>query len=127
MASAKHRSNGNNSDKVVYEVRRLRKSGEPTIEEHLALDRARLAALSYALDGDWAENRSSGKALTGIVEVHRVFYHGGKWLRSTLVDELDERVAFRLLNEVELPRAGQLSLTVEQFQGPISTLAKMGV
>lgn len=114
------------SERTVYEVRRLRKSGSQTVEEHPALDRARLAALGYALDGDWAEGLASRTALTGIVEIHRLFYQGGKCLRSTLIDVLDERVAFRVLSEIRLPRAGQLSVSVEKLQKEVDALARIG-
>lgn len=128
MARIHHQHSSLHNERTVYEVRRLRKPGargverSPEVEEFGGLDRARLAALGYALDGCWGE-----ASFTGIIEIHRVFYIGEAPARTALVDVLDERVAFRLLNEIELPRAGQLSISVDQFQGDVNRLARLGV
>ena len=120
--------NQNRERRTSYEVRRYRESGEkgrgraPTIEVFLGLDRARIVALGYALDGP----TSTGERFTGRVEVHRVIEVGNKKIRSTLIDILDERVAFRVLNELELPRADALSVSVERLQEEANRLASLG-
>lgn len=109
---------------VRYEVHRDRESGAkgvprpPIVEEFLALDRARLAALSHALDGSTV----TGDRFTGTVRIFQVLYSYGKPSKPTLIDELDERVAFRLLNETRLPRPGQLAVSVDRLQAQIDGL-----
>lgn len=109
---------------VRYEVRRLREDGSngaarpPIVEEFLALDRARLAALSHALDGPTV----TGDRFTGTVLVYQVLRGGGGPARPTLIDVIDERVAFRLLNETRLPRADQLAVSIDRLQARIDGL-----
>ena len=116
-------------ERTVYEVHRHREDGkkgqrrQPVIEAFGGLDRARIAALGYALDGP----TSAGDHFTGRVEVHRIHCQGDARLSSTLIDVLDERVAFRVLNELALPRADQLSVPVEQLQREANRLAPLGV
>ncbi len=87
---------------VRYEVHRIREPGQmgavrlPLVEEFLGLDRARLAALGYGLDGPTA----FGERFTGLIRVVQVFYCAGVRGRVEVIDEVDERVAFRFLNEV---------------------------
>lgn len=113
---------------VRYEVRREREitrgfAGTPTIEEYLSLDRARLAALGYALNGP----TYTGDHFTGRITVHRVISVSGKVCHSELIDVLDERVAFRVLNEIRLPRADKMATSVEQLQREIKCLELTGV
>lgn len=68
-----------------------------------------------------------GAYLTGRVEVHRVTRIGDQTVRSELVDDLDERVAFRVLNELSLPRADALSVPVELLQAEANRLSALGV
>lgn len=114
--------------RTLYDVHRLRANGEngakrqPTIEEFGGLDRARLAALGYALDGP----TTTGERFTGTVEIHRITYIGDRIVNSTPIDVFDERVAFRVLNELSLPRAGQLAVPVERLQEEANRLARLG-
>ena len=111
-----------------YEVRRLRAPGKkgvsrpPVVEQHHGLDRARLAALGYGLDGPTTE----GDVFTGTVEVHRIQSLGTLVLRSELVDVIDERVAFRLMNRPTLPRPSDLSVSVERLQSEANALERLG-
>lgn len=120
--------NQNREQRTIYEVRRYRESGEngrersPAVEAFAGLDRARLAALGYALDGP----TSTGERFTGRDEVHRVFEVGEKRVSTELVDHLDERVAFRVLNELALPRADALSVSVERLQEAANRLTRLG-
>lgn len=119
----------NREQRTVYEVLRPRANGEngakrqPTVEEFGGLDRARLAAFGYALDGP----TTTGDRFTGTVEIHRVTYIGDRVVNSMLVDVIDERVAFRVLNELSLPHAGQLAFPVERLQEEANRLARMGI
>lgn len=85
---------------VRYEVHRERgRDGgarPPAVEEFYGLDRARIAALGYALDGP----TYAGDLFTGEVRVVQVLYSSGVRCRTELIDVVDERVASRLLNEV---------------------------
>jgi hypothetical protein len=109
---------------VRYEVNRMRAPGQngipraPLVEEFYGLDRARIAALAHALDGASA----AGDRFTGVVQIAQVFYSAGVRCSSAVIDELDERVASRLLNEVRLPKAGQLTVSVEQLQREVDAL-----
>lgn len=109
---------------VRFETHRMRESGAagverpPLVEEFLGLDRARLAALGYALDGP----TSIGDRFTGEIRIVQVVRHLGAVRRREVVDEIDERVATRLLNEVRIPRAGDLSVSIDQLQGEVDTL-----
>jgi hypothetical protein len=109
---------------VRYEVRRLREDGangatrSPIVEEFLALDRARLAALSHALDGPTV----TGDRFTGTMLVFQVLRGAGGPAKPTLIDVIDERVAFRLLNETRLPRADQLAVSLDRLQAQIDGL-----
>lgn len=111
-----------------YEVRRLRETGvrgaerPPLVEEFLGLDRARLAALGYALDGAVP----TGDRFTGVVEVVRVTIVGGRRAVVETVDVLDERVAFRVLNGLRLPRAEQMAVSMEQMQAEADAFARCG-
>ncbi|MGJ0237729.1 hypothetical protein ACQEPB_04295 [Novosphingobium fluoreni] len=106
---------------VRYEVHRMREAGPkgvaraPLVEEFLGLDRARLAAFAHALDGP----TPSGDRFTGLIRIVQALYTSGVRCRSEVVDEVDERVASRLLNEVRLPKAGQLAVTIAQLQGEV--------
>ena len=121
-------ANPNREQRTEYEVLRAREPGQkgvkrcPVVETFAGLDRARLAALRYALDGP----TSTGDRLTGRVEIHRVFYVAGKRVGKSLVDVLDERVAFRLLNEVDLPHADSMAVPVERLQEEANRLARLG-
>ena len=109
---------------VRYEVHREREPGQrgaprpPVVEEFYGLDRARIAALSYALDG----STIAGDRFTGTVRVFQVFSGGGRARAPSLVDVIDERVASRLLNEVRLPRADSLMVPVSSLQSAIDAL-----
>ena len=109
---------------VRFEVHRERGPGpkgaprSPVVEKFLGLDRARLAALSRALDGPTV----TGDRFTGIVRVFRVLYRGERPSPPTLIDEIDERVASRLLNEVRLPRADDLSVPASRLQSAVDAL-----
>jgi len=109
---------------VRYEVHRMRANGRlgvaqpPVVECFLGLDRARLSALAHALEGA----THSGERFTGIVQVFEVYYRASRETKRTLLDVLDERVAFRILNETRLPRADQLSIDVEAFQSDLDLL-----
>lgn len=119
----------NREQRTYHEVHRLREPGPkgiaraPLVEEHGGLDRARLAALGYALDGP----TTTGEQFTGTVEVHQVTTLGDRQVKKELVDVIDERVAFRLLNELTLPRAGRLAVPVERLQEEANRLARLGI
>ncbi len=118
----------NREQRTHYEVRRLRERGpkgverDAEVEQFFGLDRARLAALGYALDGSTTE----GPAYTGRIEIYRLVSQGERVIRSDLVDVLDERVAFRVLNELSLPHADALSVPVERLQAETDRLARLG-
>lgn len=111
-----------------YEVRRdcapgLRGSARPPIvEEFLALDRARLAAFGYALDGA----THTGERLTGELSIVRVAYVSGARVMEEEVDRLDERVAFRVLNDLRLPRADQMAVAFDRLQAEADAMARLG-
>lgn len=119
----------NREQRTTYEVQRDREPGDrgiaraPIIEVFSGLDRARIAALGYALDGPTA----SGDRFTGRVEIHKAFHVGSERLSRTLVDVLDERVAFRLLNELALPRADSMAVPIERQQEEANRLARLGM
>lgn len=112
---------------TTFEVHRLREPGEygvarpPLVEVFAGLDRARIAALGYALDGPTA----AGDRVTGRVLVYQVFRIGGDKVNETLVDCLDERVAFRVLNELALPRADAMAVSLERLQGEVNRMAQL--
>lgn len=81
-----------------FEVIREKKQRPAEVEEHLGLDRARVQALGYALDGPRG-------AYTGRVRVVQVFYVNCKRGPCRELDVLDERVASIFLYGVDLPRA----------------------
>lgn len=95
----------------------------PFVERYFGLDRARIAALGYALDGP----TSSGERFTGEVTVVRITHIGGRPDREEVVDQIDERVAFRLLNELRLPRANQMALAFDVIQSEADKLAALGL
>ena len=66
-------------------------------EAFIGLDRARLAAFSHALDGSIQK-----QGLTGRVTLERIQYASGKGIGRALVDPIDERLAFRVLNDMRL-------------------------
>ena len=109
---------------VRYEVHRLRASGRagvarpPLVEQYFGLDRARISALTHALDG----STHDGDRFNGVVQVFQVLYRTDREIKRALVDVLDERVAFRILNEARLPRADQLSIDLETFQSDLDLL-----
>lgn len=110
---------------VRYEVRRERSAGRegaarpPAVEVFLSLDRARLAALGYALDG---VTTSTGDRFTGVVQIVMVVRASAGEVGRRVIDVIDERVAFRLLNDVRLPQAGQLALSVDQLQRKVDAI-----
>jgi hypothetical protein len=119
---------------VRYEVHREREDTcegrqtvprPPIVEEFLGLDRARIAALGYALDGPAQDGN-----LTGVVRIVLKLYshgHGDRRLdRQELIDVIDERVACRLLNEVRLPRAEELAVSKDQLQADVDALMPYG-
>ncbi|WP_100259717.1 hypothetical protein [Qipengyuania seohaensis] len=106
-----------------YEVHREHQKGTQIgvagteVEEFFGLDRARIAALTYALDGPQQERR-----LTGNVSIRRLMYIGQRKVKDELVDVLDERVAHRLLNELTFPRSDQMGRSVDSLQGDVNAL-----
>lgn len=125
MKSSKgYSTTGKEMHRTIYEVHRERASGRgpATIEEYPGLDRARLAAFAHALDGP----SYSGENFSGTVTINQVFYLGQRRLRTELIDVIDERVAFRVLNELTLPRADQLGVSVERLQEETNRLARLG-
>jgi hypothetical protein len=116
-------------DSVVrYEVHREREDSwqgkqtvprPPIIEKFYGLDRARLAALGHALDGP-----SQKGGITGVVRVYQKLYSAGgdRLGRQDLIDVIDERVAFRLLNELRLPRADELAVSRAELQSELDSL-----
>ncbi|OYW45914.1 MAG: hypothetical protein B7Z08_04815 [Sphingomonadales bacterium 32-68-7] len=113
---------------VRYEVHRTRSDTQdgkqaiqrpPLTEEFLALDRARIAALAYALDGPAQDG-----GITGEVRIVQKLYSAGgaRVERETTIDVIDERVAVRLLNEVRLPRAQELAISKAQLQEEVDRL-----
>lgn len=108
---------------VRYEIHRLRetgRSGQPMqsiVEVFRGLDRARLAALGYALDGPTA----TGDRLTGVIQIVRVVQGQSREARN-LIDVIDERVATRLLNEVRLPHADRMTVSVAELQRGVDDL-----
>lgn len=111
-----------------YEVHREREpSGKgatrpPIVEEFHGLDRARIAALGYALDGP----TTTGHRFTGVIRIFMVLYVGTKRGAPTLIDVIDERVACRVLNETRLPQADQLAVSLRQLQAEVDQLARLG-
>lgn len=114
-------SSGHELQRTVYELHRHRVApgSLPVIEEFMGLDRARLAALGYALDGP----TSTGQRFSDVISIMEVFYVNVRRLRTTPVDVIDERVAFRLLNKLKLPKAGDLSVSVDRLQLQADALA----
>lgn len=116
---------------TIHEVHRERPEPKrgvrpPIVEKFHGLDRARLAALGYALDG--AKNAGNEEELfTGLVAIYRVMLQGERELSRDLVDVFDERVAFRVLNDLVLPRPGQLSVSVERLQDEVNRMAALGL
>lgn len=113
---------------IRYEVRRECEPGargierQPVVEEFGGLDRARLSALGHALDGP----TSSADRFTGTVMVAQVFWVGDRRARTEIIDVVDERVAFRLLNEVKLPKPADLSVSMDRIQAEVDALAALG-
>jgi hypothetical protein len=95
----------------------------PYVETFHGLDRARLSAFTHALDGPDGPDKS----VTGVVEVYRIHRQGSQVLSEEIVDVIDERVAFRFLNNIELPRADQLSVAVERLQEEVNRLERLGI
>lgn len=127
-ASVRDENRGSKETRSYYEVHRDCEPGKrdvvrlPVIEKFHGLDRARLAALGYALDGP----TSTDDRFTGTVRIYRLMAIGETRVKTELVDVLDERVAFRLLNELSFPRADQLAVPVERLQDETNRLARMG-
>lgn len=125
----KKNQSGNCERRTVHEVHRHRMPGRngiqrpPTVEAFGGLDRARLAALGYALDGP----TTSGESHTGRVEVIRAIYRGTTRMHQTTVDVIDERVAFRVLNELDLPNADRLAVSMEHLQEEANRLTRLGI
>ena len=113
----------------VFQVVRERAAGdrgkprEPLVEEFGGLDRARLAALGYALDSFSVK----GDCFTGIVRVRRQLLYGDRLLAEEEIDVIDERVAFRVLHEMRLPTPKQLSVAAERFVEEESRLDRFGI
>ncbi len=113
----------------LYEVRRQRRAAEggmprkPYVESFYGLDRARLAAFGHALDGPDGPDKS----VTGVVEICRIHLNGDQVIREELIDLIDERVAFRFLNDIALPRPNQLSVAVERLQEEVNRLERLGI
>lgn len=109
---------------VRYEVHREREPGaggmhrKPIVEEFYGLDRARIAALGYALDGPIP----IGHRFSGVVRIVQVIYVSGVRCRTELIDVVDERVASRLLNEVKWPHADEMAVPVERLQSSVDAL-----
>lgn len=61
-----------------------------------------------------------------MVEVVRVTIVGGRRAVVETVDVLDERVAFRVLNGLRLPRAEQMAVSMEQMQAEADAFARCG-
>lgn len=112
---------------VRYEVRRERLPGKggvpvpPHVEEFLGLDRARLAALGYGLDG---ESGTTGERFTGIVRIFAVHFvrrgQGGgrvERIQEVEVDAIDERVAWYVTNWMTIPRPEQLAVSLDELGG----------
>lgn len=120
---------GQRYERTMYQVRRQRRGGEggvarePYIESFPGLDRARLAAFAHALDGPDGPDKTA----TGVVEICRVRLSGEDVITQELVDVIDERVAFRLLNDIELPRAATLSVPIERLQEEVNRLKRLGI
>lgn len=124
MSSKGLSTTGNEMHRTIYEVQRERGAGRgpSATEEYLGLDRARLAAFAHALDGP----SYTGENFSGTVTINQVFYLGQRRLTTELIDVIDERVAFRVLNELTLPRADQLGVSVEKLQEETNRLARLG-
>lgn len=124
MRSIIHVSDDERRFSVRYEVHRLRAAGRagvqesPSIEEFLGLDRARLVALAFALDGPV----HVGHRFTGLIRVYEVFYRARIEVKRSLIDEIDERVAARILTEARFPIADQMAVSVEEFQAELDSL-----
>lgn len=113
---------------VRYEVHRARsdtRDGKealqrpPLVEEFLALDRARIAALGYALDGPAQDGGITGEVRI----VQKLYADGGTRIeREQLIDVIDERVACRLLNEVRFPTAAALAVSKAELQAEVDRL-----
>ena len=120
---------GQRYERTVYEVRRQRRGGEggvprePYIETFYGLDRARLAAFAHALDGPDGPD----KTVTGVVEICRVRLYGEDVITQELVDVIDERVAFRVLNDTKLPRPSALAVPLERLQEEMNRLKRLGI
>ena len=111
-----------------YEVHRSRFPGKggaikaPFVASYLGLDRARLAALGWALEGQ----SMIDECFTGIVSIYKVGGFNGRRSAAELVDVIDERVAFRVLNELALPRPEDLTVSIERMQVEVDRLKHLG-
>lgn len=94
---------------------------KPLVEHFNGLDRARLAAFGWALDGPTV----TGELFTGIVEIYEVAYVSGQVVRRELVDRVDERVAHRLLNELRLPKAEDMAFSLARLEAQVDRLARL--
>jgi hypothetical protein len=109
---------------VRYEVHRECEPGrngaerQPVVESFYGLDRARLAALGFALDGP----TRTGDSFTGVVRVYQAMHIDEHRAKRTLIDVIDERVASRLLNEARLPRADRLAVSLDRLQAEVDAL-----
>ena len=128
MAKSNH-TGGQRDRTTHYEVRRLRLDArrgvkrDPYVETFHGLDRARLAALGYALDGPESPDKSSN----GTIEIWRIRCYFGEVIGEDLVDVVDERVAFRFLNDIDLPRAEKLTVPIERLQEEVNRLERLGI
>lgn len=132
MAASASKATMTRSDRgpvARYGLRRQREPAargvqrSPVVEEFQALDRAPLSALGYAFDGP----TSSGERFTGSVSVIQVLWCGDRRARTDLIDLIDEPIAFRLLNEVRLPRPQDLTVSLDSIQSEIDALAQIGI
>ena len=48
-------------------------------------------------------------------------------MHQTTVDVIDERVAFRVLNELDLPNADRLAVSMEHLQEEANRLTRLGI
>jgi|GEM_PF-1937497 len=119
-----------NADYAVrYEVQRQRgltnhaktSHRAPLVETFYGLDRARLAALGWALDGQTV----TGELFSGIVEIFEVAYASSKEVRRQLIDRIDERVAHRLLNELRFPKAEDMSYSLARLEAEVDHIASL--
>lgn len=119
-SSKRFSTTGNELHRTIYEVHRKRLVGRGTaaVVEYLGLDRARLAGFAHALDGP----SCPAESFSGTIRINQVDYVGQHRLRTELIDLIDERVAFRILNELTIPHANRFSVSIEALQKEVDRL-----